>query len=130
MVDYAVYLLYRIGTGLFGLLPLPLGFAIGRMGGVIAWLLLPQYRKLALRNVKIAFDTELSEKQMRRIVRRHFRQLGANVLCSVKFPRMPMEKILQRVQIEHLEHIDPRAIASLSESPALRDGRSRPTHLR
>src|SRR5437868_6079662 len=106
MVDYVVYLFYRIGTGLLGLLSLPLAFAIGQVGGVIAWLLLPQYRKLALRNVKIAFDTELSEKQMRRIVRRHFRQLGANVLCSVKFPRMPMEKILQRVQIEHLEHIE------------------------
>jgi Lauroyl/myristoyl acyltransferase len=101
MVDYAVYLLYRIGTGLFGLLPLPLAFAIGQMGGVIAWLVLPQYRKLALRNVRIAFAGELSEKEMRRIVRRHFQHLGANLLCSVKFPRMPMEKILQRVRIEH-----------------------------
>ena len=106
MVDYAVYLLYRIGTGLFGLLPLPLAFAIGQMGGVIAWLVLPQYRKLALRNVRIAFAGELSEKEMRRIVRRHFQHLGANLLCSVKFPRMPIEKILQRVQIEHFEHVE------------------------
>ena len=106
MVDYAVYLLYRIGTGLFGLLPLPLAFAIGQMGGVIAWLVLPQYRKLALRNVRIAFAGELSEKEMRRIVRRHFQHLGANLLCSVKFPRMPMEKILQRVRIEHFEHVE------------------------
>ena len=106
MVDYVVYLFYRIGTGLLGLLSLPLAFAIGQMGGAIAWLLLPQYRKLALRNVRIAFGGELSEKQMRRIVRRHFRQLGANLLCSVKFPRMPMEKILQRVRIEHLEHVE------------------------
>jgi len=106
MVDYAVYLFYRIGTGLLGLLSLPLAFAIGQMGGVIAWLVLPQYRKLALRNVRIAFAGELSEKQMRRIVRRHFQQLGANLLCSVKFPRMSMEKILQRVRIEHLEYIE------------------------
>jgi len=106
MVDYAVYLFYRIGTGLLGLLSLPLAFAIGQMGGVIAWLVLPQYRKLALRNVRIAFAGELSGKQMRRIVRRHFQQLGANLLCSVKFPRMPMEKILQRVRIEHLEYIE------------------------
>ena len=106
MVDYAVYLLYRIGTGLLGLLSLPLAFALGQMSGVIAWLVLPQYRKLALRNVRIAFGGELSEKQMRRIVRRHFQQLGANLLCSVKFSRMPMEKILQRVRIEHLERIE------------------------
>jgi heptosyltransferase-2 len=106
MVDYAVYLFYRIGTGLFGLLPLPLAFAIGQMGGVIAWLVLPQYRKLALRNVRIAFAGELSEKEMRRIVRRHFQQLGANLLCSVKFPRMPMEKILERVRLEHFERVE------------------------
>ena len=106
MVDYAVYLLYRIGTGLLGLLSLPLAFALGQMSGVIAWLVLPQYRKLALRNVRIAFGGELSVKQMRRIVRRHFQQLGANLLCSVKFSRMPMEKILQRVRIEHLERIE------------------------
>ena len=106
MVDYAVYLFYRLGIGLLGLLSLPLAFGIGQIGGVIAWLLLPQYRKLALRNVRIAFGGELSEKQMRRIVRRHFRQLGANLLCSVKFPRMSMEKILQRVRIEHLEYIE------------------------
>ena len=106
MVDYAVYLFYRIGTGLLGLLSLPLAFAIGQIGGVIAWLVLPQYRKLALRNVRIAFAGELSEKQMRRIVRRHFQQLGANLLCSVKFPRMPTEKILERVRIQHFEHIE------------------------
>jgi heptosyltransferase II len=106
MVDYAVYLLYRIGTGLFGLLPLPLAFAIGQMGGVIAWLVLPQYRKLALGNVRIAFAGELSEKEMRRIVRRHFQHLGANLLCSVKFPRMPMEKILERVRLEHFERVE------------------------
>lgn len=106
MVDYAVYLFYRIGTGLFGLLPLPLAFAVGQVAGVIAWLVLPQYRKLALRNVRIAFADELSEKQMRRIVCRHFQQLGANLLCSVKFPRMPTEKILERVRLEHFEHIE------------------------
>src|SRR5438093_12428623 len=106
MVDYAVYLFYRIGTGLLGLLPLPFSFAMGQIGGAIAWLVLPHYRNLALRNVRIAFGDGLSEKQMRRIVRRHFRWLGANLLCSVKFTRMPMEKILERVRLENFEHVE------------------------
>src|SRR5437762_12907701 len=106
MVDYVVYLFYRIGTGLLGLLSLRFAFAIGQVGGVIAWLLLPQYRKLALRNVRIAFGDELSETEMRRIVRRHFRWLGANLLCSVKFTRMPMEKILERVRLENFELVE------------------------
>src|SRR5207248_979959 len=106
MFDYPVYLLYRAGTDLLTLLPLPFLFAMGQISGAIAWLFLPQYRKLALRNVRIAFGDELSETEMRRIVRRHFRWLGANLLCSVKFTRMPMEKILERVRLENFELVE------------------------
>jgi heptosyltransferase II len=106
MFDYPVYLFYRAGTDLVTLLPLPFLFAMGQIGGAIAWLFLPQYRKLALRNVRIAFGGELSEKQMRRIVRRHFRLLGANLLCSVKFTRMPIGKILERVRLENFEYVE------------------------
>src|SRR5256884_5824490 len=106
MFDYPVYLLYRVGTDLLVLVPLPFLFAMGQICGAIAWLLLPQYRNLALRNVRIAFGDELSETEMRRIVRRHFRWLGANLLCSVKFTRMPMEKILERVRLENFELVE------------------------
>src|SRR5204863_4966042 len=105
MFDYPVYLLYRAGTDLLVLLPLPFLFAMGQVCGAIAWLFLPQYRKLALRNVRIAFGDELSETEMRRIVRRHFRLLGAYLLCSVMFTRMPMDKILERVSMENFEHV-------------------------
>jgi heptosyltransferase-2 len=106
MFDYPVYLFYRAGTDLLTLLPLPFLFAMGQIGGAIAWLVLPHYRRLAVRNVRIAFADELSETEMRRIVRRHFRWLGANLLCSVKFTRMPMEKILERVRLENFEHVE------------------------
>src|SRR2546423_2332742 len=106
MFDYPVYLLYRAGTDLLTLLPLPFLFAMGQISGAVAWLFLPQYRKLALRNVRLAFGDELSETEMRRIVRRHFQQLGANLLCSVKFTRMPTEKILERVRLENFEYVE------------------------
>src|SRR4029077_2775205 len=106
MFDYPVYLLYRAGTDLLTLLPLPFLFAMGQICGAFAWVFLPQYRKLALRNVRIAFGDELSETEMRRIVRRHFQQLGANLLCSVKFTRMPMEKTLELVRLENFEYAE------------------------
>ncbi len=106
MLEYAVYLFYRAGTGLLALLPLPVLFALGQSLGTLAWLILPQYRSLALRNVRIAFGDEISNRAARRIVRRHFQRLGANLLCSIKFAQMPIEKILKRVMVENFEHID------------------------
>src|SRR6266480_2129185 len=106
MFDYPVYLFYRAGTDLLTLLPLPLLFAMGQISGAVAWLVLARYRKLALRNVRIAFGDELSESEMRRIVRRHFKQLGANLLCSVKFTRMPTKNILERVHLENFEYVE------------------------
>src|SRR5256714_12340619 len=106
MFDYPVYLLYRAGTDLLVLLPLPFLFAMGQICGAIAWLFLPQYRKLALRNVRIAFGDELSETEMRWFVRRLFQQLGANLFCSVKFTRMPIVKILERVRLANFEYAE------------------------
>ncbi len=105
MLDYAVYLFYRVGTGLLALLPLPVLFALGQIGGTLAWLILPHYRALALRNVQIAFGREIPAGAIRRIVRRHFQRLGANLLCSIKFTQMAPAEIVARVRVENFEHI-------------------------
>jgi lipopolysaccharide heptosyltransferase II len=106
MVDYGTYLLYRAGIWLVALLPLPLLFAIGQLAGTLAWLISHRYRALALRNVQIAFGRTLSPRAARRLVRRHFQQLGANLLCSVKFTEMPIAKIFERVELENFEPLE------------------------
>src|SRR5258708_31048570 len=69
---------------------------MGQFLGFCAWLVSGQYRRLAKRNVAIAFADEKIPREMRRLVRRHFQRLGANLLCSVKLTAMPPEKILRR----------------------------------
>lgn len=103
MLDYTIYLLYRAGTAVIALLPIALLFRIGNVLGFVAWLILPQYRALALHNVRIAFAEEKNERELRRLVRRHFQRLGANLLCSVKTTVMPVEKIAARVRVENPE---------------------------
>ena len=97
MVDYSVYLLYRAGIWLLTLLPLPVLFAVGQLAGTVVWLISRKYRTLALRNIRIAFGDDLATKEARRLVRRHFQRLGANLLCSVKITHMPIEKILEGI---------------------------------
>ncbi len=106
MLDFVVYLLYRAGSAIAAGLPLPVLFVAGKFLGFCAWRLSGKYRRLAKRNVAIAFTNEKKPQEMRRLVRRHFQRLGANLLCSVKLTAMPPEKILQRVKVDNIEAMD------------------------
>jgi heptosyltransferase-2 len=103
MFDFVVYLLYRAGLAVVAALPLPFLFAFGQFLGVCAWVFSGKYRRLATRNLEIAFAHEKSSRELRQLVRRHFRRLGANLLCSAKLTQMPPEKILERVEVENIE---------------------------
>jgi len=103
MLEYFVYLIYRTGIALIGLLSLRAAFAVGNALGFCAWFVLGKYRRLAFRNINIAFGTEKSPREMRRLVRRHFQRLGANLLCTVKLMRLAPDQILQSVTVENIE---------------------------
>ena len=103
MFDFVVYLLYRAGLAVVAALPLPFLFVFGQFLGACAWMFSGKYRRLAKRNLEIAFANEKSPRELRQLVRRHFRQLGANLLCSAKLTQMSPEKILERVEVENTE---------------------------
>jgi lipopolysaccharide heptosyltransferase II len=103
MFDFVVYLLYRAGSAVVAVLPLPFLFGFGQFLGVCAWMFSGKYRRLATRNLEIAFANEKSPRELRQLVRRHFQRLGANLLCSAKLTQMPPEKILERVEVENIE---------------------------
>jgi lipopolysaccharide heptosyltransferase II len=106
MLDFVVYLLYRGGLAIAAALPMRLLFAVGQFLGFCAWLLSEKYRRLAERNVVIAFANEKTRREMRRLVSRHFQRLGANLLSSVKLTAMPPQKILKWVEVENIEAMD------------------------
>lgn len=103
MLDFVVYVLYRAGSAVAAVLPLPFLFAFGQFLGACAWLFSGKYRRLAKRNVAIAFANEKSPDELRCLVRQHFRRLGANLLCSAKLTQMSPEKILERLEVENIE---------------------------
>src|SRR6266404_1326462 len=105
MLDFTVYLLYRAGSAIASALPLRLLFILGGFLGFCAWLILPGYRRLANRNVSIAFGSEKKPREVRRLVRRHFQRLGANLLCSVKLTSMPLDKMAAQIETENLDAI-------------------------
>ena len=103
MLDYVVYLLYRGGLAFARVFPMRFLFALGEVLGFGIWLVSWKYRRLARRNVAIAFAGEKSPNELRQLVRRHFQRLGANLLCNAKLTSMSPEQILQHVKVENIE---------------------------
>src|ERR1700751_5078086 len=103
MLEFLVYLLYRVAFGLLIVLPLRLVFALGNLLGFCAWLLSSKYRGLAIQNVTIAFGEEKSPVQLRALVRHHFQRLGANLLSGLNLAAMPLEKTRAQVKIDNDE---------------------------
>jgi lipopolysaccharide heptosyltransferase II len=108
MLDFVVYLLYRAGSAIIAAVPLRFLFAVGQLLGVCAWVISGKYRRLAKRNVAIAFGNKKSQRELHRFVRQHFQRLGANLLCGVKLCTMPPEKILRHVKVENIESMASR----------------------
>ena len=103
MLDFVVYLFYRAGAGVAAALPLSFLFGLGEFLGVCAWIFSGKYRRLATRNLAIAFGNERPPGDLRQLARRHFRRLGANLLCSAKLTQMAPDKILEHVEVENIE---------------------------
>lgn len=103
MFDFSIYLLYRAALFVVGLLPLRLLFHLGEWLGLFAWIFLGSYRRLAFRNLSIAFAVAKAPPELRTLTRRHFQRLGANLLCSVKLGMMPLEKVAECVSLENAD---------------------------
>ncbi|PZR71854.1 MAG: lipopolysaccharide heptosyltransferase II [Chthoniobacterales bacterium] len=105
MLDFSIYLLYRAGMALLGALPLRVLFAIGNLAGLAGWLLFPQYRRLARRNLEIAFAKEKAPRELQRLCRRHFQNLGANFVCGAKLGPMSPEQLARYVESENQDAV-------------------------
>jgi len=102
-MDRFIFAIYRLLTGVIGLLPLTAVFRLGWFLGTLAYFLAWPYRRLVLSNLRIAFEGEKSPEEMRELARRHFATLGANIFSSLKLPQMSREEILAVVTMEGLE---------------------------
>ena len=96
LIDWLVYALYRLLGLALHPLPLPLIFIFGEGLGLCGYLWLGNYRRLAKRNLRIAFP-EWSAQEVRRCTRLHFRHLTANLLCAFVLTHKRWEQIEHRI---------------------------------
>lgn len=104
-MDRAVYGVFRACVFVIRRLPLSVCFVLGRLLGLLLWMLLPGYRRLATENIRGAFRGELTTGQAARLTRAHFCALGANGISALKMPSLSPEVIARIARIEGLENI-------------------------
>jgi heptosyltransferase II len=104
-MDYAVYLAVLVLLAVLERLPLGVVFRLGGLLGLAAWVILPQYRELARRNLRIALGPAADEREIRRLVRAHFRNLGANLLSVPRLAKMPEAAVQSRVEMLGFQHL-------------------------
>jgi len=108
IIDWVSYLCVRGLEGLTGLLPLPVCARVGAIAGVLFFACAPPYRKLAARNLSIAFGREMDASQRRKLLWRHAARIGANLMCSLRFNTMTAAQIDACVEIEPRPHMPRR----------------------
>lgn len=103
--DDLIYALALVAVWFFRLLPLSFGIRVGGLLGLAAFGVVRRERARALEHLEIAFGSELSRSERKRIAARCFQNLGKNAVELVNFPRL--KKDLDRcVTLEGREFLD------------------------
>ena len=102
-------LAYLFGRTLFGILQwLPLGVAraVGRAMGTLFWHLSPRHRRVALRNLDVAFGATVPAARRTAIARASFTHLGAIIGDATHFRdhlRRPTDRLVVYEGVDHLK---------------------------
>ncbi len=103
--NVVVYWLYRVTHSGLSYLPIPITFRLGQLLGLLAWLVLPGYRKLAGNNIRIAFTGKLEPRQQRQLLRNHFTNLGGNLLSGPAVVRARPQSFTRYIDSDEISQI-------------------------
>ena len=99
-MDRLLYLLALSLVTLIRLLPITVCFVLGQLLGLFVWMILPGYRRLSKQNLRIAFGSALSDREVSSVTLKHFLNLGANIVCSVKIPVLTEAQLRSRLRFD------------------------------
>lgn len=103
MLAYSIYIFVKIFGFFINLLPERLALWIGRRFGDLMYLIDFEHRRVALRNLEIAFGEEKSIEERRSIARRNFQNIGMMAIEFFQIPKMDLETYQRKVTVEGLE---------------------------
>ena len=104
IIDFLGFIIVKVLGAVFCCLPLGLSLWIGRRIGNLAHFFNSKRRSIAYANVKAAFP-EKSCKEIKRIVRTHYRNLGMSIVELFKVPVMGKGYLDRYVTVKNIKRI-------------------------
>jgi len=103
------WFLYRLISSIISLLnflPRNVAITVGGIWGQSAFLVIRDARRRTLSNLSMAFGEKTNEKELTRLGRKVFQNLGKNVADAIRLKKMTWEDVEKITEIEGLEHLD------------------------
>ncbi len=99
------YTLFMLADRLFLLMPYRLAIKFGRFCGKFIYIILGKYRRLTKEHLRIAFGSEKSEKEISKIARSVFINIGMSITEILSLPKI-RNKLDSMVDINGIERLD------------------------
>ncbi|UCC41199.1 MAG: lysophospholipid acyltransferase family protein [Candidatus Aminicenantes bacterium] len=99
------FLIFQIVKFFFTHPPRRLCLLAGRVVGLIFYCLDKKHRQIALKNLTLAFGTERTPAELKKIARESFKHFGGFLAEIIKFPRLKEEKKSSLFHVEGEEHL-------------------------
>ncbi|MGA0846806.1 MAG: lysophospholipid acyltransferase family protein [Luteolibacter sp.] len=87
-------------------LPGSLVFRLGEWLGILAWHILPQRRRIVLKNLRVAYCGELELPAIEQLARQSFRRSGANLVSTAHTARLKPTQLHKILHIENRELLE------------------------
>ncbi len=101
-----VYHAVRVFIALLNALPRRSALSVSGWMGELAYLAASDARRLTLANLTLAYGNEKCLREIKRLGRTVFRELGRNVVDAARLHRITIENVDDLVTIEGLEHLE------------------------
>jgi KDO2-lipid IV(A) lauroyltransferase len=103
--ESAGFVAFRIFSAILAVFPRSAVLAAGGAAGRLLFWLDGRHRRIALRNLAVAFGRERTEAERRGLAFRSFRNIGRVVFDTIWMSRAPRTKVLALVELEGRSHL-------------------------
>jgi KDO2-lipid IV(A) lauroyltransferase len=106
--QFVVRITFRTLLRVLRFVPWKVALAWGRSLGTFGYMVSARYRRVADKNLRLAYGDAMTEAERRRIIRRVFQNFGSAMFEFLKVPSMSADEVRRMVPVsqEHFDHVN------------------------